>query len=100
MAANLTQASAVLLPLNTSVDLLLKVPELEGIIRPCHLCVCCVDLRSNLQATQKENSAKLNCAVGQVREKLEKLSDFFSKPCFHFNFIQVALLAMDAVEHP
>lgn len=54
MAANLIQASAVLLPLNASVALLLKVPELEGIIPPCHLCVCCVDLRSNLQATQKE----------------------------------------------
>lgn len=62
-------------PFKYFVGLVLKDPGLEGIIPSCHLCVCCVVLRSSLWTTQKEkNFAKLNCAVGQVREKLEKLA--------------------------
>lgn len=55
-----------------------------------------------LEATfrlHKKETEEFNCAVGQVREKLEKTSDFFSRAGFHFHFVQVSLLAMDIVEH-
>lgn len=67
------------------------------------LSVLCCSQKESLNNTKgKKNFAKLNCAVGHVREKLEKLSwtNFFSGTHFHFNFVQVAQLAMDAAKHP
>lgn len=66
-----SNTSAIVFPLNNSVGL--KNPGLEGIIPLCHLYVCCVVLRISLWTMQKvKKIIKLNYAVSQVREKLEK----------------------------